>query len=230
MLAANRQIYRKERKKEREQWKKRAKALERKYDLNARTYAQAKPESTTLARLGDGLTSPLADWLAPVDEVLEEEGAFDSMPRYWAYLKALVKGFWLERLVYEALSPLPDQDRPFDDVQHSVEPERTPHAEAYFELDVLARRRSRLYAVTVTTDGNADVALSKLHEGLMRARQLGGDEVRVAVVSNATDTKDLRAVADDLAPLRPSMICALGQDDFDSLGSLRAALTPWTKQ
>ena len=52
-----------------------------------------------------------------------------------------------------------------------------------FEIDVALVRGHRLYVISCTTDTTLGLCKSKLFEVAMRARQLGGDLARFALVS-----------------------------------------------
>ncbi|MFA6373646.1 MAG: DUF1887 family CARF protein [Methanothrix sp.] len=59
-----------------------------------------------------------------------------------------------------------------------------------FELDVIAMRGYQLFALSCTTDLQKSRQKSKLFEAYIRARQMGGDEARVALVCCALKDKD----------------------------------------
>ncbi|MEM1043985.1 MAG: hypothetical protein AAGI91_15325 [Bacteroidota bacterium] len=102
-----------------------------------------------------------------------------------------LRGSWLESLALDALVRAED-DLGLHGVAWSVE--SRPDIQALrtddgtddydkFELDVMALRGYQLFAVSCTTSqGKSDVK-KKLFEVLHRARQIGGDEARAAVVS-----------------------------------------------
>lgn len=52
-----------------------------------------------------------------------------------------------------------------------------------FEIDVVGMRNHRLFVVSCTTDGDPSMCKLKLFEATVRARQLGGDLARSALVS-----------------------------------------------
>jgi hypothetical protein len=60
-----------------------------------------------------------------------------------------------------------------------------------FQIDVTLVRRHRLYVISCTTDTKTGLCKSKLFEAAMRARQLGGDLARSALVCllHGTDLK-----------------------------------------
>lgn len=63
--------------------------------------------------------------------------------------------------------------------------------ETGFELDVVAMRGYQLFAVSCSVDDTNKLLKSKLFEAYVRARQLGGDEARVALVCGSDDPAGL---------------------------------------
>ena len=58
-----------------------------------------------------------------------------------------------------------------------------------FEFDVAATRGYRLFALSCTASSDKDLCKSKLFEAFHRARQMGGDEARVALLCGLTSDK-----------------------------------------
>jgi hypothetical protein len=67
-------------------------------------------------------------------------------------------------------------------VEVGVHCKRTSPRPAAFEIDVALIRRQRLYVLSCTTDSKKARCKSKLFEVAMRARQMGGDLARSALV------------------------------------------------
>ncbi|MEO6063761.1 MAG: hypothetical protein ABIQ99_17655, partial [Thermoflexales bacterium] len=63
--------------------------------------------------------------------------------------------------------------------------------ETTFEFDVAALRGYRLYAFSCTVDAKDKPTKMKLFEAYQRARQLGGEEARVALVCYSEDPNGL---------------------------------------
>lgn len=61
-----------------------------------------------------------------------------------------------------------------------------------FEFDVAAMQGYQLYAISCTRDSTKGLCKSKLFEAYIRARQLGGDEARVALVCAYDDPATLQ--------------------------------------
>jgi hypothetical protein len=99
-------------------------------------------------------------------------------------------GAWLESAVLQALRDV-RADFGLRDISSNLEPEATGDSPTNFEFDVVALRGYQLFAVSCTTyDRRAD-AKQKLFEAFMRARQMGGDEARVALVCCSGDPQGL---------------------------------------
>jgi hypothetical protein len=103
-------------------------------------------------------------------------------------------GFWLEHRVLHALRNLPDNLHPnqaFQGVKVAV-------SKGGFELDVVATFGYQLFGFTCGTatgkGAKAELKL-KLFEGLLRARQIGGDQARTALVCVHEDPDGLQAEA-----------------------------------
>lgn len=64
--------------------------------------------------------------------------------------------------------------------------------EVQFDVDVIAIRGYQLFALSCSTDSRKGLLKSKLFEAYIRARQLGGDEARVALVCCIDDGDGLQ--------------------------------------
>lgn len=92
------------------------------------------------------------------------------------WLKFL-RGEWLEEWVYQKI-----KDTGVINCKYLYAGIRPKIASREFELDVVAIRGHHLYVVSCTTDATTSRCKSKLFEVAMRARQLGGDMARSALV------------------------------------------------
>lgn len=104
-------------------------------------------------------------------------------------------GLWLESAAFEALQDCTTACG-LDDVSMNLEPASGGDSPANFEFDVMAMRGYQLFALSCSTDteniqGGKDRLKKKLFEAYIRARQLGGDEARVALVSCSNDPEGL---------------------------------------
>jgi hypothetical protein len=93
-------------------------------------------------------------------------------------------GGWLERWVAGLICTC--VNGPLGMVEVGVHCKREP-SRVEFEIDVALVRRHRLYVVSCTTDRKKDRCKSKLFEVSMRARQMGGDLARSALVCLVDD-------------------------------------------
>lgn len=101
-----------------------------------------------------------------------------SKDRYEAWVEFLT-GRWLERWTATQIRGLVGDTCA---VQVGVHCKRTKPKPAQFEIDVALIRRQRLYVLSCTTDSKKAQCKSKLFEVAMRARQMGGDLARSALV------------------------------------------------
>ncbi len=85
-------------------------------------------------------------------------------------------GTWLEHRVLDALSELAEP-LGLHEYAQNIETK-----EVQFEVDVVALRGYQLFALSCSTDEKKSSLKLKLFEAYVRARQLGGDEARVALV------------------------------------------------
>lgn len=155
------------------------------------------------------LSWPSAPELADVVAALQKELAQNDViqikaateaGRQWGFTepedlcKWLAGGYWLESCVLEALQQIAENQR----LHHLGTGIRVPTSgNKDFELDVIAIRGYQLYAFSCGADtesvaGGRERLKLKLFEAYVRARQLGGDEARVALVCCAEDPEGLQ--------------------------------------
>lgn len=94
-------------------------------------------------------------------------------------------GEWLDSFVLDCLLQIAKECRLHDcgmDYQSSA---------GKFQFDVAAMRGYQLFAISCTTSKDKDLCKSKLFEAYVRAKQMGGDEARVALVSYHPDPQTL---------------------------------------
>ena len=91
--------------------------------------------------------------------------------------RRFLRGEWLEEWVYGKIqkTELIKNSNLFVGVKPQIQKRQ-------FELDVVAIQKHHLYVMSCTTDRKASMCKSKLFEVAMRARQLGGDLARSALV------------------------------------------------
>jgi hypothetical protein len=72
---------------------------------------------------------------------------------------------------------------------HQVVSSLKPKGLSEFEVDVVAMQGYRLFAISATTDDEKGLAKLKLFEVMVRARQMGGDEAKIALVTFSDNPK-----------------------------------------
>lgn len=153
----------------------------------------------------------LADIIGPSTNISRDE------------LRKWLDGKWLESHVLQCLLDLNDEDTDFD-LKDCCREVRTNEVD--FEVDVIARRGYQLYAFACTTTKHEAQIKLKIFEVFVRARQLGGDEARIALVCAHAEPESLQAEI---------------HNEFDSEGrvrvfgqrhlkDLKAALAGWIKK
>ncbi|HMV85108.1 MAG TPA: hypothetical protein PKC13_25775 [Blastocatellia bacterium] len=155
-----------------------------------------------------------------------EEGAKDfglkgQQLRLW-----LNGGFWLEHHTLQCLTEL-SADLELHDYGQAIDI-AVPGA-THFDLDVVALHGYQLFAFSCGIGSNLDDKKDlklKLFEVFVRARQLGGDEARVALISNYPDPDGLQSeIRSEFDP--DGHIRVFGQAQ---LGSLKCKLASWIKE
>jgi len=105
-----------------------------------------------------------------------------------------LNGGWLEEYTFDALAPLAV---PLDFCDYGTELEpRKPGADV-FELDVAAMWGYQLFAISCMVTEKKARAKEHLFEVFVRARQVGGDEARCAVVCCVPDPAALQAEVEE---------------------------------
>lgn len=158
-----------------------------------------------------------AQTLSALQMELAEQTGWENKNDGFKKLASFLDGSWLEGYVLSVIQKL---DVGIHDSAAGIELVRTEGASIQFEFDVAAIRGYQLFAFSCTTDTQKDLCKSKLFEVYTRARQMGGDEAKVALVSGYTETdKLLNEVMEDwLAPRRMIKIFGpkawLNQEEF----------------
>lgn len=120
-------------------------------------------------RLAGYETQHLEEWVKPAGFPSDKEGISD-------FAKWLAGGYWLESIVLAELEAIAQTCNLHDYGMNYVA------NNSKFEFDVAATRGFQLFALSCTTDASDSVCKQKLFEAYVRARQLGGDEARTALV------------------------------------------------
>ncbi|MBD1810976.1 Card1-like endonuclease domain-containing protein [Microcoleus vaginatus] len=144
-------------------------------------------------------------------------------------------GEWLEHYVLQQVQEIPEDLSIYDSatsfwIRNPIDPKNTK-----FQFDVAFMRGYQLFAISCTTIARKSDCKSKLFEAYIRARQLGGDEARVALVCCASD-KDVNALETEIVNVfnpapesgqRNHKIAVFGRDDLMDLAS---RIAEWIKQ
>lgn len=97
---------------------------------------------------------------------------------------------------------------------------RNNRKKRFFELDIVAMRGYRLFAISCSQESSVFKAKHKLFEAVHRAKQLGGDEARIALVclAKSGDINNIKT------QLEEDHIEVFGRED---LGKLEQELEKW---
>ncbi len=131
-------------------------------------------------------------------------------------------GFWLEHHVLQQVKNIADRHSIKDyGVNFKVPLTGTRDG---FEFDVAFTRGYQLFAISVSTTSKRDLCKVKLFEAYLRARQMGGDEARVALICCTNEPDGLKA---ELAVLDDKKIAVFGRDYLMDLSS---KIEAWIQQ
>jgi hypothetical protein len=119
-----------------------------------------------------------------------------ELANYWGYksnekredMAKWLEGGWLEDFVLNKVQTIATQCGFNAGAVVSGVETKSPN----FELDVVAVRGYQMIVVSCTTAEEKSLVKSKLFEVYLRARQMGGEEARVCIVSCAPDSGDNR--------------------------------------
>ncbi len=129
----------------------------------------------------------------------------------------LLLGTWLEDFVLSKIKNVKDECF-LEDYGSSLEiaiPDKNPSnpKRKFFELDVVAMRGYRLFAVSCTQESSVFKAKHKLFEAVHRAKQIGGDEARIGLVCLAKSL-DINKIK---SQLEEENIEVFGKEDLPKL-------------
>lgn len=128
------------------------------------------PPNPTLERVSQALRCELSD---PSGDLTLMQSVFGNDPQHFC---EWLDGKWLEHDVLGVLKNLVSSFQLHECAQN------LETREVQFDVDVIALRGYQLFAFSCSTDSRKGLLKSKLFEAYIRARQLGGDEARVALV------------------------------------------------
>ncbi|WP_333333429.1 Card1-like endonuclease domain-containing protein [Microcoleus sp. LAD1_D3] len=151
-------------------------------------------------------------------QAVKEKGAFTEIEHFCKYLD----GLWLEHYVLQQVKNIADRNSIKDYGLNFQVP--LLGTQQGFEFDVAFTRGYQLFAMSVSTTSKRDLCKNKLFEAYLRARQMGGDEARVALICCTNEPDTLKA---EVAVLDDKKIAVFGRDDLTDLAS---KIEDWIKQ
>lgn len=151
-------------------------------------------------------------------KTIKQEPVFKEIKDFCKYLD----GLWLEHYVLKQVENIADQNSIKDYGLNFEVP--LSGTEQGFEFDVAFTRGYQLFAISVSTTLKRNLCKIKLFEAYIRARQMGGDEARVALVCCSDEPDTLKA---EMALLGDKKIAVFGRDD---LMNLSKRIEDWIKQ
>ncbi|GBC77426.1 hypothetical protein HRbin08_00904 [bacterium HR08] len=138
------------------------------------------PESESLRKVAQLMRSELE--LPQEGDIGLSHPTFRNEPKDFC---SWLHGKWLEHHVLDVLNGLATSLYLHERAQNIVP------KEVEFDVDVVAIRGYQLFAFSCSTDTKKSLLKLKLFEAYVRARQLGGDEARVALVCCSDDPDGL---------------------------------------
>jgi hypothetical protein len=135
-----------------------------------------------------------------------------------------LEGVWLEDYVLKRLEEIQkeekaiqqEEDRLIDEIGMSFDFDKKSNI-AEFEFDVAFLRGYQLFAISCTTDTKPGLCKFKLFEAYRRAKQLGGDEARVALVCFCCSGNTKKVQDDFLAQVNDPKVKVFGINDIAQL-------------
>lgn len=149
---------------------------------------------------------------------IKQEIVFKEIKYFCKYLD----GFWLEHHVLKQVKDITEQNSIKDYGLNFKVP--LPGTQQGFEFDVAFTRGYQLFAISVSTTSKRELCKLKLFEAYLRARQMGGDEAKVALICCTNEPDTLKA---EMALLDDKKIAVFGRDDLMDLSD---KIEEWIKQ
>ncbi|NEP57873.1 MAG: hypothetical protein F6K31_12755 [Symploca sp. SIO2G7] len=128
-----------------------------------------------------------------------------------------LEGVWLEDYVLGRIEKIKNEHNGLiDDFGMSFDFDKKSNI-AEFEFDIAFLRGYQLFAISCTTDTKPALCKLKLFEAYRRAKQLGGDEARVALVCFCCAANTKKVKDDFLAQVNDPKVKIFGINDIDSI-------------
>ncbi|MEG4228545.1 DUF1887 family CARF protein [Microcoleus sp. N9_B2] len=151
-------------------------------------------------------------------KTIKQEPVFTEIKHFCKY----IDGLWLEHHVLQHVKNIADNNYIKDyGLNFEIPLKGTKDG---FEFDVAFTRGYQLFAISVSTTSKRDLCKNKLFEAYLRARQMGGDEARVALICCSDEPDTLKA---EMALLDDKKIAVFGRDDLMDLSS---KIEEWIKK
>lgn len=149
---------------------------------------------------------------------VEKTGTFKEIKHFCKWLD----GLWLEHYVLEQVKNIADRQIQYYGLNFEIPIQGTKDG---FEFDVAFTRGYQLFAISCSTTSKRDLCKSKLFEAYLRARQMGGDEARVALICCSNEPDTLKA--EILASINDKKIAVFGREHLTNLSQ---EITNWIDQ
>jgi hypothetical protein len=133
-------------------------------------------------------------------------------------LKTYCEGVWLENYVLKTIQDISDKigiqkqdiQMSFNVVDKKSKVNTNKKEDGKFELDVAFIKGYQLFAISCTTKSKKPQCKQKLFEAYLRAKELGGDEARVALVCcynplDSNNKEDIDTIEDDIDTIEDDM-------------------------
>jgi hypothetical protein len=152
-------------------------------------------------------------------QAVQQKGVFKEIKHFCRYLD----GLWLEHHVLQQVKSILDSNSIKDyGLNFEIPLQGTKDG---FQFDVAFTRGYQLFAISISTTADRKLCKNKLFEAYLRARQMGGDEARVALISCTDEPDTLKA--EIAVSLDEKKIAVFGRDD---LMDLQSKIEEWIKQ
>ncbi len=172
-------------------------------NISAPTSAEFPILHQTFQQLKAPMTATLEDWARAANFKTGK----DDIPKFAKWLD----GEWLESFVLDCLLQIATECH-----LHDCAMDFKSGADK-FQFDVAAMRGYQLFAISCTTSRDKDLCKSKLFEAYVRAKQMGGDEARVALVSYHADPQTLLTTFLNEWKYSKASVRVFGKDDLTDL-------------
>jgi hypothetical protein len=141
-------------------------------------------------------------------------------------------GVWLEDYVLQQVQNISDKFCLRESVMslRIQDPNKPNRRTDQFEFDVAFLRGYQLFGISCTTSLSHARCKQKLFEAILRARQLGGDEARIALVSANSDTEQVKWLKQEVSlAISDRKIEVFGREDLVP-AKFSKKLTSWIQQ